>query len=96
MQRIKRRKHKQWNGDTVCIKKPLKKHKHNTHMVFVECVDHSGIDVADGDAQDNNDYIPAESCKEGVQVLHGSCHISVHWCEIHVSSWWTGFKKEKT
>lgn len=30
-------------------------------MMFVECVDHGAIDVVDGDAEDNNGYILADS-----------------------------------
>ena len=55
-------------------------------MMLAECVDHVGIDVVDGDAQDKNCKIPPKSCKKPVLVIHSSSYIAVHRCEIHVCS----------
>lgn len=57
-------------------------------MVAVERVDHSDVDVFDGDAEDHNSHIPADGHSQRVPVdRHG--HISVLGCGIHVSAWST-------
>lgn len=54
-------------------------------MVLVECVDHRGIDVVDGDTEHNDSHILADSRNEGSLVVHSYRHISVPRCESHLS-----------
>lgn len=52
-------------------------------MMPVESMDHCGIDVVDGDAEDNNDHILANSQTKRVPVIHSHRYVAVAWCEIH-------------
>lgn len=63
-------------------------------MMFVECVDHSSIDVADGDAEDNSSHILPNSHNKCVPVIESHRYITVSRCEIHVSSRRTCFKRK--
>lgn len=56
-----------------------------THMVLVECVDHRGVDVVDGDTEHNDSHILADSRNEGNLVVHSYRHISVPRCDSHLS-----------
>lgn len=53
--------------------------------MLVECVDHSGVDVVYGDAEDDNDHILADSHNERAPVVRRSCHVALPWCHIHGS-----------
>lgn len=51
-----------------------------------ECVDHSGVDVADDDAEENRKWNPTlgNSCRCCVEVVLRSCYVAALRCGIHV------------